>query len=179
MGRLISFMVLLWALGFALFSIALPRPAGNEPTDAIVVLTGGPGRIERGVSLLAAHRARRMFVSGVDRSVTPADLARQAGAPLALFACCVDLGREAVDTRSNAAETAHWLRQRDYRSVRLVTTDWHMARARFELGHALRADGVRSIAILEDPVRSDPGFATLLNEYSKYLLRRIATPLGY
>ena len=72
------------------------------PTDAIVALTGGRGRIERGVALMQAQAARRMLVSGVPMGVTPKDLARVNSAPRAIFRCCIDLGNEAVDTRSNA-----------------------------------------------------------------------------
>ena len=177
-ARLASFAVILWVLGFALFAIALPQPAGDETTDAIVVLTGGANRIERGLSLLAAHRAKRMLVSGVDRTVRPGELAAQTGTSPALFACCVDLGHEAIDTRSNADETARWLRRHHYASVRLVTTDWHMPRARFELGHALAGDAGPKPTILTDAVRSEPGLGTLLNEYDKFLLRRLAATLG-
>jgi hypothetical protein len=35
-----------------LFALTLPKPAGDERTDAIVVLTGGPGRLERGFELM-------------------------------------------------------------------------------------------------------------------------------
>lgn len=175
-GRLVSFLVIAWVLGFALFVVTLPRPADNRTTDAIVALTGGANRIERGVALLQAHRARRMLVSGVDQAVRPHELALRVHAPARLFDCCVDLGREAVDTRSNAAETADWLHRHHYASVRLVTTDWHMARARFELDHALA--GGPPVAVLPDAVRSDPSFTTLLNEYNKYLLRRAAVLVG-
>ena len=87
-----------------------------------------------------------------------------------MFACCVDLGREASDTRSNAEETAAWLRARKARSVRLVTTDWHMPRARFELKRALagRAE------IVPDAVDSEPSLAVLFREYNKLITRRVA-----
>ena len=168
--RTLGTVVLLWALGFALFAGTLPRPAGTEKTDAIVVPTGGAGRIGRGLTLLQAGEAKRMLVTGVDRRVRPAELANIQGAPLALVDCCVDLGREAVDTRSNGEETARWIDRHKYKSVRLVTTDWHMRRARFELDQATGG----KVTILTDAVRSDPGFATLLREYNKYLLRRAA-----
>jgi len=65
--------------------------------------------------------------------------------------------------------------QHRYRTLRLVTTDWHMARARFELARVLD----RRVTILSDGVRSEPGFLVLMKEYTKYLLRRVAAPLGY
>ncbi len=114
-GRAVAVIVLLWALGFALFAGTLPRPASAQKTDAIVVPTGGAGRIGRGLALLQAGQARRMLVTGVDRRVRAAELANVQGAPPALVACCVDLGREAVDTRSNGEETARWIAHRKYK----------------------------------------------------------------
>lgn len=163
-----------WALGFALFVILLPRPAGLMKTDAIVVPTGAQGRIARGIDVIAKGRARRMLITGVDRQVKPAELAKAQQVSLKTMACCVDLGREASDTRSNGVETAAWVRRNKYKSVRLVTSDWHMRRARFELERAL--DG--STTIVPDAVRSDASLAVLLREYNKYLFRRVAVLFG-
>lgn len=172
--RLFSVVALAWGLGFAAFMLLLAPPAGDVATDAVVVPTGGPGRITRGLTLIGDGRARRMLVTGVAPGVRKADVARIFGHP-ATVACCVDLGAEAVDTRSNAAETARWVREHGYRSVRLVTSDWHMARARMELGAAL-APRVR---IVRDGVRSDQRLGLLVNEYNKLLLRRVALWTGF
>ena len=173
--RLAALAVLAWIAGFVWFAVGLPGPGPDVVTDGIVVVTGGPGRIPRGVTLMEAARAKRMLISGVDRRVRPQDLIAEYRVPARLIACCIDLGDESVDTRSNADETAAWTARHRYRSLRLVTTDWHMARARFELARVL-GDGV---TILPDGVRSEPGFRVLMTEYTKYLLRRIAAPLGY
>ena len=117
--RLAALALLGWVLGFAWFAIFLPEPLDGRRTDAIVVLTGGPGRIDRGIALMQQGAARRMLISGVDRSVRPGELAAQYDAPEALFDCCITLGREAIDTRSNGLETARWLARRDYQTVRL------------------------------------------------------------
>ncbi|MFT3978203.1 MAG: YdcF family protein [Sphingomonas bacterium] len=172
-ARLIGFVVLLWGLGFAAFMLFLARPSDVARTDAIVVPTGGAGRIARGLTLIEEKRADRMLVSGVAPGLRKADLAEAFGHADAI-ACCVDLGRQAVDTRSNAEETAAWVREHHYRSVRLVTSDWHMARARMEL-HAALDDGV---AIVRDGVPTQPKLRQLVNEYNKLLLRRIVLWLG-
>ena len=173
--RIAALLIVVWLLGFALFAVLLPDPAGPGVADGVIVLTGGVGRIERGVALLEHAEARRMLVSGVERRVTPATLAARTGAPPALFACCVDLGRESVDTRTNAQESAVWLRAHRYRSVRLVTTDWHMPRALFELRRQVSGDGIR---IVPDAVESEPGLEALFTEYNKYLLRRATVLVG-
>jgi uncharacterized SAM-binding protein YcdF (DUF218 family) len=171
--RLTILLLVAWALGFGVFLLTLGKPIEGRRTDAIVVLTGGPGRIARGLDVLRAGDAQRMLVSGVDPDVRPRELAAQFKNDRKLFDCCVDLGHEAVDTRSNAEETAEWVREHDYKSVRLVTSDWHMARARLELSHALP-----EIDIVGDGVRSKPGYGMLFREYHKFLVRRAALWLG-
>ncbi|KFL48741.1 hypothetical protein IL54_4472 [Sphingobium sp. ba1] len=172
--RLLAVSMLGWMLGFIWFAVLLPQPLDSRPTDAIVVLTGGAGRIDRGIALLQADTAKRMLISGVDRSVRPGELAAEYDTPEALFACCITLGREAIDTRSNAIETARWLERRDYKTVRLITTDWHMRRAALELRQA----SPERVAIVYDAVPSRPSLTILVREYNKYLLRRGAALLG-
>ncbi len=172
--RALSFLLLVYLLGYALFAVLLPRPGDDRQTDAIVVLTGGAKRIERGLDLLQRGRAKRMLVSGVARTVRPAELAARYQASEKVFACCVDLGRESVDTRSNAEEVSRWLAKHRFRSIRLITTDWHMPRARFELSRRL-PDGVE---VVGDAIESNPAFRQLFTEYNKYLLRRAAVFIG-
>jgi uncharacterized SAM-binding protein YcdF (DUF218 family) len=154
--------------------LLLPQPLEGNTTDAIVVPTGGAGRIDRGIALLQARQARRMLVTGVAPGVRPIDLAREYRTPTALFACCIDLGADAVDTRSNAEETAAWVKAHGYRTVRLVTSDWHVPRARMELSAVMGS----SVVVLGDGVPSTPRLGTLVNEYNKLILRRVALWLG-
>ena len=107
--RICALLLVAWALGFAVFMLSLGRPLDPETkTDAIVVLTGAPGRIDRGIDVMRVKSARRMLVSGVGREVRPHELAAQYHEPR-LFGCCIDLGWQAVDTKSNAEETAEWV----------------------------------------------------------------------
>ncbi len=172
--RILALILIAWLLGFVWFIVTLPSKTGAIKTDAIVVPTGGKGRIERGITALEAGYAKRMFVSGVDPSVREVELAAVQKAPPKLFACCIDLGKQAIDTASNATETAAWLKRHKYQSVRLVTNDWHMARARFELERVVGPD----MPIISDAVETEPGMTILLIEYNKLIARRIAAPLG-
>jgi uncharacterized SAM-binding protein YcdF (DUF218 family) len=114
-----------------------------------------------------------LLVSGVDRDVKPSEFAKAYKVPRDLMKR-VALGREAVDTRSNAVETSDWLKRRQYSSVRLITADWHMRRARYELVQQLH----EPVAIVADAVVSKPSLLVLLREYNKYLLRRAARLFG-
>ncbi len=168
--RLTALLILLYALGFALFAVDLGAPAPPSRTDAIIVLTGGSGRIERATELLSSRHAKRMLIAGADPVVAKGDLVERTESSPQLFACCVDLGTESVDTRSNAEEARRWMRRNKFRSLRLVTSDWHMRRALYEFERDLGAD----YRIVPDAVRSQPSLTILLGEYSKYVLRRLA-----
>jgi uncharacterized SAM-binding protein YcdF (DUF218 family) len=171
-ARLLSFLLLLYLAGFILFAFTLGKPARAKAaaSDAAVVLTGGKGRIEHAVEVLRDGKARRLLIAGADPAVTKADLARRLGGREKLIACCVDLGSESVDTRSNAEEAQRWLQKRRFHSVRLITSDWHMRRARYEFEKVLGP----KYRLQTDAVRSEPSFLTLFGEYNKYVLRRIA-----
>ena len=171
-ARLGALLLLFYALGFVLFAFTLGRPAAADApaTDAAIVLTGGPGRIEHAIEVVKDHKARRLLVAGVDPSVTKPDLARRIPGSRSWLACCVDLGSESVDTRSNAEEAGRWLSRHNYKSVRLITSDWHMRRARYEFEKALSG----KYELITDAVRTEPSFLTLFGEYNKYLLRRLA-----
>lgn len=173
--RILSAALLAWIAGFMAFALFLPQPAPDGiATDGIVVMTGGRGRVERGLALLEAGRAKRLLISGADRRVRPHELAAQFKAPVKLVDCCVDLGHESVDTRSNATEASAWIARNRYRTIRLVTSDWHMARGRYDL-EAIISDDIRIVA---DAVPTEPGLVDLVREYNKYLLRRVAGLIG-
>ena len=169
--RLIAALVIVWLLGFAWFAATLPQPApAAGKTDVIVVPTGGPGRIPRGIELLRQGSAERMLVSGVFEDVKPREFAAQYGLSPREMDCCVVLGFAALDTRGNARETAEWIRQGEYGSLRLVTSDWHMRRSRNELEQVL-PEGVE---VIEDAVSSEPSLWMLFLEYHKWLASRLA-----
>ncbi len=169
--RALSLLFLVWAIGFLWFVVALPQPATQAvKTDAVIVPTGGPGRIARGLAVLNSGEAKRMLVSGVDPEVRPQEFAAQFGVSPRQMACCISLGFTAVDTRSNAAETAKWVAQNEIRSLRLVTTDWHMRRAAGELDRMLPG----TVTVIRDAVPSQPNLGTLFLEYHKLIASRAA-----
>lgn len=170
-ARALSFLVLLYALGFILFGVTLGRPAKADlKTDAAIAITGGAGRIEHGMDVLADGLTKRVFIAGADPLVTKKDLIQRLGGRARLIRCCVDLGSESVDTRSNAEEAQRWLAKHRYKSVRLITSDWHMRRARYEFERVLDNE----YKLVPDAVTTEPGFKILFSEYNKYLLRRLA-----
>ncbi|MGE0178233.1 MAG: YdcF family protein [Sphingomonas sp.] len=172
--RLTILLIVAYLLGYALFAVLLPRPAGMERTDAIVVLTGGTGRLDRGFDLMRRGLARRMLISGVDPAVRAAELADAYRVEARLIDCCVDLERQSFDTRSNADQVTRWMSRQRYRSMRLVTNDLHMPRASHEIRSRIGDD----VTIIRDAVPTSPGFRELFIEYNKFLLGWTADRLG-
>lgn len=181
---LVLFALLLGA-GFVWYLAELPRNAADpeRTTDAIVVLTGGSGRVAQGLELLAAGKARKLFISGVYYAVDVNELLRVAERAPEDLMCCISLGYEAGDTRGNAAETAAWIRKQDYRSLRLVTSAYHMPRSLLQFRRLMP-----EVEILPHPVFPEgydpaarwrlPGsLSVLLQEYGKYLLTLAAAIL--
>lgn len=168
--RLAAVGLLLWAFGFIWFAVALPQPAAAIKSDAIVVPTGGSGRIQRALGLLDHGIAPKVFVSGVDKEVKFHEFAIEYRVDSARMACCVTLGFDSVDTRSNAVEIEGWRRTQGLHSLRLVTNDWHMRRAAYELHGRLPPE----TTVIEDAVPSRPSFNTLILEYHKWIAAHVA-----
>jgi uncharacterized SAM-binding protein YcdF (DUF218 family) len=172
--RFSIFPLLLYGLGLVWFINYLPGPAGAERTDGIVVLTGGEGRVARGFELIERGAADRLLISGVASEVRPQELAARYNVPMATIRCCVDLGRTATDTRTNGQEVAEWVQRRRLQSIRLVTNDWHMRRARKEIAWRLGT----TTRIVTDAVHSERSFKQMFLEYNKYLISPFGEDLG-
>ena len=165
--------LLAWLLGFIWFAGWLPEPAPMERTDAVIVPTGGAGRIARGLEVVQTDSADTLLVTGVDPEVKPREFAAEFKVPDDVMACCVTLGFAAMDTRGNAQETREWAEGNGIKSLRLVTSDWHMRRAAAELRRELPDD----VKLIEDAVRSEPSLWMLFLEYHKWLVTRTVGPL--
>lgn len=166
-----------WAVGLVYFASTLPygQPDETARTDAIVVFTGGSLRLEAGLRLLSAGKAEKLFVSGVHRGVDVEELKRVWKQAPKTVDCCIVLGYEADDTAGNARESADWVKQEGYRSIRLVTADYHMPRSLVEF-RKLAPD----VTVVPHPVHPShvktrewykyPGTALLIaGEYTKTL----------
>jgi len=175
---MVTFAIIVFFGGFVLFVSTIPREEEefHRSADGIVALTGGASRITDAVELLAAGRGRRLLISGVNPSTTPGELIRLTPELEKLFACCVDLGHQALNTTGNAMEIARWTREHQFHSIVVVTSAWHMPRALVELDRELAGIELIPHAVVSDRMRDEPRWWTnpqtvrfLLVEYVKYL----------
>ena len=172
-------------VGFVRFVDHLPAPTDDHSTtDAIVVLTGGGARIPAALSLLEASKANRLFVSGVHPGVGVGELLKIDRTPPttnqtnADLAARIDLGDTAGDTFGNSVESVAWMRANHFKTMRLVTADYHMPRALIEFRMeapdlGIVPNPVRSARMLTVPWWRDHAmFDLLLGEYGKYLIAK-------
>lgn len=178
-------LALAWLGGLVWFASVIPPKVEDAETvtDAIVVLTGGSGRLDEGLALLAKGKAKKLFVSGVYRGVEVTQLLRIARVSSANLECCIALGHAADSTFGNAVETAQWMAVERFHSLRLVTAAYHMPRSLLEFRRAIPGATIIPHPVFPERVKQDwwywPGSAGLvINEYHKYLLAllRMAAP---
>lgn len=135
-------LLVLWGLGWVWFAAALAfheKPATPPKSEAIIVLTGGNGRINAGLDLLSQGIAPKLFISGVYQGTTEQDIFdswKNKHGKVAL-PCCVTLGHKAVDTSGNAEEVREWVTEQGIKSLTLVTSQYHMPRAYLQLSRVL------------------------------------------
>jgi uncharacterized SAM-binding protein YcdF (DUF218 family) len=152
------------------------RKSSPEPhrADAIVVLTGGELRVDYGAALLERGMGQRLLITGVDLSATKSDLKRLAHGR-SRFDCCADLGFSAADTHGNAEETADWVASHKYKSLIVVTANYHMPRTLTEFSAAMPGIVLEPYPVKPQDVDfvhwwRNPHTLRLLNgEYAKYL----------
>ncbi|MCX7338552.1 MAG: YdcF family protein [Alphaproteobacteria bacterium] len=162
----------IWFMGFLAFCFCLPGDGDQDKiiTDAVVVLTGGKGRVQIGFSLVEKGLAQKLFISGVNPKVKMPVLLKGQGAEVAdAIVSRAELGYNARNTIQNAQETAAWVRQQHIQSLRLVTSDYHMLRSMIEFARALP-----DVRIVPHPIHEGRGFDLkttnkLLSEYHKLL----------
>ena len=167
-----------WLVGLFAFADMIPRTpdTSSEPTDAIVVLTGGSMRMEEGLALLSRQMGKKLFVSGVHRGVEVKQLIDVSLRSPKEIDCCIVLGYAADHTAGNARETADWMRQQGYRSLRLVTASYHMPRSLAEFRQEMPDIKLIPHPVFPEHVKLDqwwrwPGTALLIiGEYNKYLV---------
>ncbi|MEO0960840.1 MAG: YdcF family protein [Pseudomonadota bacterium] len=176
--------------GFLQFVLDVPEPAEQAATapaldvDAVVVLTGGRDRIQTAMQLLESGTGSRLLISGVNTDITREDLAAQFGGPNTRFDCCVDLGFRARTTMGNADETRRWAAEKNYASIAVVTSDYHMPRSLLLLRSEMPDVTLIPVVVASSNADSGQLFGNvrvarlLVSEYAKYVITLLRTRFG-
>lgn len=156
--------------------VSTQAPSGDERAQAIVVLTGGELRIQVGIRLLTEGKGNRLLISGVNRANSRDVVLRRLGTPDdPLLTCCIDVGYSAYDTIGNAEETYAWSAYHGYKSLLVVTSNYHMPRSLVELNRVLPNVDLVPYPVISPNARLNewwqhPGTARLMvSEYLKLI----------
>ncbi len=155
----------------------------NAKTDAIVVLTGGMERLQVSVDLLLQKRAKKLLITGVGDNVKNIESLHLMLPKKFDPKCCIELGYRAADTYGNAMESAHWMEEHKFQSLRLVTAAYHMPRSLMEFSAAMPTVKIIPHPVFLEHVRTGewwrwPGtFWLVISEYNKYLFAMLGHEL--
>lgn len=166
--------LVLWIAGYLGFlgAVIMQKPGPDTKTDAIVVVTGGAGRIRTGLELLASGKVQNLMISGVDKKVGLSEIYSMWDGDSHAVECCVTLGHEASNTKENAAETLQWVRDNEFKSLRLVTSNYHIPRTRMEFRRAMPDTHIifHPVKTLETEKSGIRFFYIAFTEYNKTML---------
>lgn len=164
-----------WFCGFLVFNYKINHYVLDETTktDAIIALTGGRNRISKAIEMLNRGLAEKLFISGVSKDISLKQIENRNDIEVQRKQK-VQMGNEARDTVGNAVETDAWIKGNNIKSIRLVTSNYHIPRSMLEFSRQNH-----DIVIIPHPVFSDKvnkkwwknggSFRLILTEYNKFL----------
>jgi len=183
---LFGFGTTLLICGFVLFAvhISTTKPPTHLPkVDGIVVLTGADGsRLLVGAELLKTGHGERLLISGVNPTIKPAQIQALLKLETTQFSCCVDLDYEAENTYDNARETANWAKVLGFERILLVTSAYHMPRAKMEIASAMSGVEIIAYPVATEHSKDAPWWGSwnkvrlILREYGKLLVSYAREP---
>ncbi len=149
----------------------------TQKADAIVVLTGGKGRVEEGIRLFRESRAKFLFLVGVDPSVRKSDLYRpKPGDP---SVDNVILEKSSRNTLENSIFGRDVIVGNGVHSVLLITSRYHLKRASILFRNSLPKDitiipyPVDTVNLKESWWSHGGSFHLLFREFYKYCMLRM------
>lgn len=170
----------LWFAGLILFTRMIPSAPLDtiSTTDGIAIFTGGKTRLNVALELFQQKKAQYLLISGVNPESTLSEIAGEMADKSR-----ITLGYNALDTLGNAEETANWALAHQIKTLRLITSNYHMPRSLFELRHLLP-----EVTIIAHPVVGKSFLKTkwwldsytlrlVIQEYNKFLFALIRRPL--
>ena len=172
----------LWFVWFIWHVPAEEVPLERD-ADGIVAFTGGASRITDAIGLLASGRGKRLLISGANRATNSNEISRLNPEFERWVRCCVDFDRS-LNTLGNAVETKRWAERRGFRSLIIVTSNYHMPRALAEVAHQLPDVVLVPFPVVTDRQRSERWWGhwvttrRMFIQYVKYVFAKVRMALN-
>lgn len=175
-GACLLFLTAAVVTDFAYFvsTLQAEAPSPTVRADGVIALTGGSDRISEAFDLLTEGRAKRLLITGVNKATSPEALSGHTAGGAEIVDCCVDIDRNALNTVGNALETARWVHDKQFKSIIVVTSNYHMPRSMLELRRVLPDTTLIAYPVISPNLKldawwTDPNSIRLLvSEYVKY-----------
>jgi uncharacterized SAM-binding protein YcdF (DUF218 family) len=175
-GAALLFLTAALVTDFIYFVSTLQAEEPNQSVraDGIIALTGGSDRITEAFDLLTEGRAKRLLITGVNKATSEESLSNHAAGGAEILDCCVDIDRNALNTVGNALETARWVHDKQFKSIIVVTSNYHMPRSLLELRRVLPDTTLIAYPVISQSLKLDhwwmdpSSIRLLVSEYVKY-----------
>ena len=145
--------------------------ANKELIEGVAVLTGGKGRIAKGIELFENTPNSYLIISGVDKSIKNIEVLSKE----LLENNKVFIDKKSETTIDNAEEIINWAYKKSITNIKIITSDYHMPRSILILNKKSKnlkffADPVTSdISVRENLFNNFQLLIFLSEEYLKYL----------
>ena len=102
----------------------------TKNNSAIIVLTGGKGRIQKGIDLYNKEHGKFLFISGVCRE-SEWEVKQMIDKQIQNQLCCVFYDKDATNTIENAYQVKNWLlnKSSEIDNLILVSSYYHLPRS--------------------------------------------------
>lgn len=164
---LVGAVLFIYIIGFGLFWHGLPKHSTamvHHKLEALVVFTGGAGRIQAASTYLKNGFSGPVLVSGVYPGVKIETLFPETKST-DVSLDNVELDYNALSTVDNVAITTAWAKQNRLRKIGLITAFYHVPRSLLLFKRKEANLDVTPLPVFP----SGAGVPTLLREYNKYL----------
>jgi len=147
----------------------------KKEESAIIVLTGGKGRFEKGFSLLKQNKSENLFITGVYPGQNLRSKYDLNDFEKELFDCCIIQSHKAINTKENAVEVKKWIKDKNLKEIVLVSSYYHLPRSKIIFDKEIPDIIIKLVPADDDIFDSDTFFDYLFNfrvimtEYIKIL----------
>jgi len=147
--------------------------------DSIVVLTGDKFRISKGMEILSNGIGKNLLLSGVNKNIELINIKNEFPKYNNFFDCCVDIDNISSNTFENSRETFLWLEKNKYNSLLIVSSDYHMPRAKLEFERFFKTENTYYHPVnSNNDVNAIGKIKKLFLEYVKYMRTYISLAVG-
>ena len=131
---IVVILIFIFCLAFYLYNISKDNYSQKSELlsaekSLIVVLTGGKGRIEKGIELLEKGKGKFLLISGVFEKEKVKN--KYLSTKNSKTECCIFFEEKSKNTLQNVKEVSNWLKSKNLNidSIQIVTSYYHIPRS--------------------------------------------------